>query len=216
MTRAFTLIELLVVLAVIAVLAGIAIPVTNIVRRQAKDVECRHHLQQLFTGISGYRLEYQQNFPPALLTLYESGGSLQDDGRATEPQTIKNLWCPRDAKKANEIPKSFGRNPAWNPTPLSLSQPAPGAPRTDLTSYLFELANAPIGTTEQGWGWTEPTWMANKIKQKRTFADTAFPILRCFYHQDWTGRNSNDRTKAVVNLAWDGSIFLSVPEWENP
>lgn len=45
--RGFTLTELLLVIAIIAVLAGLVLPVTSLVRRLAKSTGCRSNLQQL-------------------------------------------------------------------------------------------------------------------------------------------------------------------------
>lgn len=45
--RAFTLVELLVVITIIAILAGIALPVFNKVQEKAKALECGNNLRQL-------------------------------------------------------------------------------------------------------------------------------------------------------------------------
>ncbi len=50
----FTLIELLVVVAIIAVLAGILIPVFSMVRGQARQVQCLSNLRQLGIGMLTY------------------------------------------------------------------------------------------------------------------------------------------------------------------
>ncbi len=207
MKRAFTLTELLIVISVIVVLAGVAIPVIGIVRRQAKDVQCRNNLQQIFTGITGYRMEYQQVFPAKLSDLMVKDSSL-------EGESTKLLWCPRDEHRVAD--GYFGRNADWTANqPLSL-------PRD--TSYLFELANFLIGPAEENvWHWPAGgTWMGIKITEKRTgnnggaFPDERFPILRCFHHYAWANASYNDTAEKVVNLSWDGRVFLSPPDWNAP
>jgi len=56
--RGFTLIELLIVITIIAILAGMAFPVTNRVINQARKAECNQMISNLETAIKGYQLEY--------------------------------------------------------------------------------------------------------------------------------------------------------------
>ena len=91
MKRAFTLTELLIVISVIVVLAGVAIPVIGIVRRQAKDVQCRNNLQQIFTGITGYR---------------HSVGKIMSDFRARQSSQVM-LEGDALAKLANGLLRQF-------------------------------------------------------------------------------------------------------------
>lgn len=56
--RAFTLLELLVVISIIAVLGGIATPVTMSVINQAKVAKCRAQIAELSMAIEAYKMEY--------------------------------------------------------------------------------------------------------------------------------------------------------------
>lgn len=61
--RAFTLIELLVVIAIIAVLAGISLSATSMVRSAAKRAQCASNLRQLVMVHSLYAQENEDSIP---------------------------------------------------------------------------------------------------------------------------------------------------------
>lgn len=56
--RAFTLIELLTVIAIIAILAGIVIPVSGSVQRSAKRAQSKAYFSSLLTAMSLYEQDY--------------------------------------------------------------------------------------------------------------------------------------------------------------
>jgi prepilin-type N-terminal cleavage/methylation domain-containing protein len=60
--RAFTLVELLVVIVIIAILASLAIPVTNVVMARANALRLKATMKDLQVAISNYRAEYNR-FP---------------------------------------------------------------------------------------------------------------------------------------------------------
>lgn len=62
-TRGFTLIELLVVIGIIAILAGILLPVIAGVKDKAKAGTARSEMAQIITAINAYESEYSR--PPA-------------------------------------------------------------------------------------------------------------------------------------------------------
>lgn len=61
--RGFTLIELLTVIAIIAILAGILIPVVGKVREQAQSSVCQSNLRQLHTAAMLYANDHGDRFP---------------------------------------------------------------------------------------------------------------------------------------------------------
>src|SRR5690348_17263340 len=60
---AFTLMELLVVCAVIAVLAGLLLPVLSSVKKRAARTQCINNLKQLGTGMTMYLGDSDEIFP---------------------------------------------------------------------------------------------------------------------------------------------------------
>lgn len=60
--RGFTLVELLVVIAVIAILAGLLLPVLSNAKYHGKNTVCKSNLRQIITAINGY-VSDEQYFP---------------------------------------------------------------------------------------------------------------------------------------------------------
>jgi len=61
--RAFSLVEILVVLGIIALLAAIALPVFNSVRRRGYQTTCASNLHQLGLAVNQYTQDYDGLFP---------------------------------------------------------------------------------------------------------------------------------------------------------
>ena len=61
-TRAdgFTLIELVITVAIIAVLASVALPLTELVAQRAKEQDLRRALREIREGIDGYKQAYDE------------------------------------------------------------------------------------------------------------------------------------------------------------
>ena len=231
MKRAFTLIELLVAIGVIVVLAGITIPVIGVVRKQAKDAQCRNNLKQLFTGITGFRMENNQAYPATLRSLFA-------EGQALAGESARLLLCPHDSQLGTDA--TCGRNPNWDFPVNSLDRLAEPA-----CSYFFEVSGKPLEDPEKNWPFADgdsdpsnnPTWLfidtSNPSNNRTTwwqakayqlrkgnfgmtaFDESDFPIIRCFHHHFWKSSGLGAKDKKVMNLAWDGTIFLSIPYWEH-
>lgn len=73
--RAFTLVELLVVIIIIAILASLAIPVTNMVMQRANTLRLKATMKDLQVAIGNYRTEYNR-FP---IDPSQTGGSSDSD-----------------------------------------------------------------------------------------------------------------------------------------
>ncbi len=62
---AFTLTELLVVLAIIAILAGVLLPVLSKAKAQGQSAVCKNHLSQIGRAMQMY-VSDSHRYPPAL------------------------------------------------------------------------------------------------------------------------------------------------------
>lgn len=56
--QAFTLMELLIVIAIVAILAGVATPVSMQVLKKARETKCRQQMSALVLAVKNYKLEY--------------------------------------------------------------------------------------------------------------------------------------------------------------
>ncbi len=209
--RGFTLIELLVVISIIAILAGMLLSGVGLVRRQAKETACRNNLRQLGLGITAYRHEAEDVYPDTFKTLLTDGPLAGESG--------KFLLCPVDPGKGRD--PLMGRPASW--TDLSeLYQPE--------CSSIFEAAAVPMSSTVRGWAyrngvlWGDDgrvTWAQAKAYQHSSgnangtgYPSSDMPIVRCFWHGTWNQNSQATQEKRVINLAWDISVFWSIPHWE--
>ena len=65
--KPFTLIELLVVISIIALLAGLLLPVLGQVRKRARLTECSGNLRQIGIAFASYMTESKDTFPVAAM-----------------------------------------------------------------------------------------------------------------------------------------------------
>ena len=221
--RGFTLMELLVVISIIMVLAGMILGAVSMIRRQAREVQCRNNLQQIGIGITRYQQENGNLFPPHLTAMLAHGQALGDE-------SAKILRCGFDTKKGTD--PQMGRPGQWGDLHELYDSGS---------SYQFEAAQITMFAPDQGGGWTywkvlpgsglppsplwtddgRTTWAEAKAYQLKhgnltnPFSPSQVPIVRCFWHQTWDPLNPNSTTPKVVNLAWDVSVFLSIPFWEH-
>ncbi|MDB6152707.1 MAG: hypothetical protein JWL90_1160 [Chthoniobacteraceae bacterium] len=84
---AFTLIELLVVISIIAILAGIALPVFQKTMEKSRATTCGANLHQIGIGIAGYLADNDDQMFP--LTAASNGGAV-----ASWPVTLHEKYLP--------------------------------------------------------------------------------------------------------------------------
>lgn len=232
--RGFTLLELLVVISIIAVLAGLLLPVVAMVRRMANDAKCGSNLQQIAAAIEVYKGDNDDSFPERLLwdatqagvpspitsDLFHSNGPLRG--------LTKILLCPRDGQVGKDT--RMGRHVTWE----NLS-----AIYTPGSSYEYEVSSVPLTsgqidfffkdrTTKPALGDPEATWAGGKHNQLRfgnlkddnvtygdAFSETQFPIIRCYWHYKWKGNNTDKTVRKMKNVTWSLNVLETTPFWEH-
>lgn len=88
--RAFTLTELLIVMVIIAILAGIAIPMYLTSRERAKDASVKAATHSIEVGLGSYGVDHDDFYPAALAdktVLVDAGGASYIDAWPANPWT---------------------------------------------------------------------------------------------------------------------------------
>jgi prepilin-type N-terminal cleavage/methylation domain-containing protein len=219
--RGFTLIELLVVISVIAVLAGLLIPAVNIARNAARDTQCSNNLRQMGMGIIAYQSDLAQGaelFPGRLGFLYS------EPGYPLHGETDKIYVCPFDLELGTSGTSNRFLGGVWgNFDYLMVDEYGESGVQT---SYFYECSHGQLLEDGSVPNWGQPasvySWGDYKRWQKKfgnqpagPFPGDFFPIVRCYWHYDWTGNVNQDTKKKVLNVSWNGSVFWSIPFWEH-
>lgn len=117
-TNGFTLIELLITVAIVAVLASIALPLTEVAMQRNREQDLRHSLREIRTAIDAYKQAVddgrivktvdQTGYPPSLKVLVEG----VKDAKDLEGKKIYFLRrVPRDptADEQSDAEESWGK-----------------------------------------------------------------------------------------------------------
>ena len=112
-SRAFTLIELLVVMGIVAVLAGIAVPLYSRTTQSARAAACVSNLRQIGAGLNLYLGEHNMQMPTLLSgrKLRSDPGPVIDDtlnAYITDPRVFA---CPADT---GGLAAQSGTSYYWN------------------------------------------------------------------------------------------------------
>ncbi len=193
--KAFTLIELLTVIAIIAILAGIIVPVFAKVKDNANRANDMSHMNQLRTALGLYR-EDQGAYPPQLLgyvTLYSSGPNA---GNVMPANVVQGFLYPKREGSLetfrpmyNRVAASVVVNAVF-PTqdPLALGNPVPGLDLNgdgNVTGADDTLGSRQAFGPADGSVCWDPSISAIAAGGTRcggvTLTDPADPLARLFY-----------------------------------
>jgi prepilin-type N-terminal cleavage/methylation domain-containing protein len=143
MKPGFTLSELLVTLAVLAVLAGVAVPVTGTIRNRAHAASCLGNLRAIGAGLESYVQDHHGRLPELDAARY----SRTQDRPVLETVLLPyvggagNFHCPADKHQFRKTGSSY----AWNSTQS-------GARVTNLRFFGFDRPEMiPLASDKEAW-----------------------------------------------------------------
>ena len=138
-SRGFTLIELLCVITIIALLAGLIMPVTGSIIERANDTKCMNNLRQIGVAANAAANDNDNTYP--IVEIDADGktvsNTLDVDAKpmdeALKPYgiTTANLLCPADEKGPKNYQKPYAHNSSymWSPYSEETSSAVPTVTR---------------------------------------------------------------------------------------
>ena len=170
----FTLIEMLVVISIIAVLAGLLLPVYNKVMYASRKVQVVNDIRQVRTACIAFYNDYQQKYP--LPNRVANSGADTNGGNDTVygdpgPNAFYSTADLFDILRATDISKHHfnsgdQENPSrtvyWNgQLAANLIQPRNGISQADVTwkDHVGSTYTIPKGSLMDPWGRSYIIWM---------------------------------------------------------
>jgi len=177
MRRAFTLVELLVCIAILAVLAGILLPVFLTAKRKALEAQCIQGMRQIGVAVDLYKDDNDARLPERLSSITES---YVNDKRL--------LVCPLDPQSGHHETTSRLEGDTFLTTGVSYTW-TPGWSRA------------------QDWGWWNqwPDYGDGKWRDATPISECHWHWAKKF-HVDWEEDRNKGRGANAVLLLKDGSI----------
>ena len=127
--RAFTLIELLVVISIIAILAGLLIPVLAIAKKKAKITVARTEMNNIAAAVAAYQAAY--TLAPVPKTLYGGASSSADYSFSETNSDVIAILMDVDLFANINHARNPEKHAFLNPGSLKESTSAPGVSRID-------------------------------------------------------------------------------------
>jgi len=203
--RGFTLIELLVVIAIIAVLAGMLMPVLNLVRSSAKRITCVSNLRQSMIAIRGYAYDNDGVSPAAELSVL---------GSPPYPSNARHWWMAcvlggylQGVRVIGTVSyngnAAFGMTTHW-PNVISCStMPPPQGADASVQSYGVSRDIIPSISAA---GFVD---LDDLTSQTPYLADTWDPMSPGATAPYWYGKNGSATSTTAIALAHRGLANLA-------
>lgn len=217
--RGFTLIELLTVIAIIAVLAGLLLPVFASVRENARQGSCMTNLKAMIQGLKMYRDDNRGVCPEALYGAASAGRPFETRLYPAFVKDEAGFVCPNS-------PVKLAKAGTWTPvvpTNFTTGQPSPVAV-APFSSYDFQFRTPSIMELHYNRKWTAPSQTGLTDDRRQLYyrepPDNTV-VTWCLYHAEMNKTNGAVKPgKMAMVLFWDGRVQKIAAEkldrWPGP
>ena len=198
---AFTLIELLVVISIIAILAGIALPVFGKVLEKGRATSCASNLKQLGLGVAAYLNDNDEQIFKDADTGDKAWPKVLQEKYVTNWKVFKCPFDKRPDANSTSAPVSYGINqnvlaqpgkPGWDgnfsklvaPSQLILMAPEMTAVASVPTFDAANIATKPVSLTQPSAGTTKLGTHNGRSQINALFADSHVAALKYLPNTD--------------------------------